>query len=52
MGTWESSGIPETSELNYRGQTPRLEVSFISLKSYQNVDVQNGLAWAIWTSAT
>jgi hypothetical protein len=27
-------------------------VFFVSLKSYQSVDVENGLAWAIWTSAT
>jgi hypothetical protein len=26
-------------------------VFFISLESSQSVDVQNGLAWAIWTSA-
>jgi hypothetical protein len=25
-------------------------VFFISLESYQSVDVENGLAWAIWTS--
>jgi len=24
-------------------------VFFISLKSYQSVDVENGFAWAIWT---
>jgi hypothetical protein len=31
-------------------KTPRLEA--ISLESYRIVDVENGLAWAIWTSAT
>jgi len=49
MGTWESFGIPETSELNCRGQTLCLEVFFISLESYQSVNVENGLAWTIWT---
>jgi hypothetical protein len=27
-------------------------VFFISFESYQSVDVENGLAWAIWTFAT
>jgi hypothetical protein len=27
-------------------------VFLISLESYQNVDVENGLAWAIWTSTS
>jgi hypothetical protein len=27
-------------------------VFFISLESYQNVDVENGPTWAIWTFAT
>ncbi len=31
-------------------KTPHLEAFFISLKSYQSVDVENGLARAIWTS--
>jgi hypothetical protein len=44
MGTWESSGTPETLEFDCRGQTPRLEVFFISLKSYRSVDVENGLS--------
>jgi hypothetical protein len=30
--------------------TPRIKVLFIPLESYQSVDVENGLAWAIWTS--
>jgi hypothetical protein len=33
-------------------KTPRIGVFFISLKSYESVDVENELAWAIWTSAT
>jgi hypothetical protein len=31
-------------------KTPHLEAFFISLESYQIVDVENGLARAIWTS--
>jgi len=30
-------------------KAPRIGVFFISLESYQSVDVANGLAWAIWT---
>jgi hypothetical protein len=33
-------------------KTPRIEAFFISLEKYQSVDVKNGLAWAIWTSAS
>ncbi len=31
-------------------KTPCIRVFFISLKSYWSADVENGLAWAIWTS--
>jgi hypothetical protein len=32
-------------------KTLRLETLFMSLESYWSLDVENGLAWAIWTSA-
>jgi hypothetical protein len=32
-------------------KTPRIRMFFISLESYESVDVENGLAWAIWSSA-
>jgi len=32
-------------------KTPHIGVFFISLESYQSVDVENGLAWTIWTFA-
>jgi hypothetical protein len=32
-----------------RVKTPRLKASFTSLKSYWSVNVENGLAWTIWT---
>jgi hypothetical protein len=32
-------------------KTPCIGVFFISLESYQSVVVENGFAWAIWTSA-
>jgi len=44
--------LPKLQSLIAGVKTPRIEVLFISLESYQNVDVKNGLAWAIWTSAT
>jgi len=30
-------------------KTPCIGVFLISLESYQNLDVDNGLVWAIWT---
>jgi hypothetical protein len=33
-------------------KTPRIEAFFISLEIYQNLDVENGLTLAIWTSTT
>jgi len=34
MGTWESSGTPETSKFDARAKTPFLEVFLISLENY------------------
>jgi len=44
MGTWKSSGTLKTSEFDCRGQNTRIEAFFISLESYQSLDVENGLA--------
>ncbi len=52
MGTWESSRTLEISKFNYMGQNTLHWVLFISLKSYRSVNVENGLAWAIWTFVT
>jgi hypothetical protein len=30
-------------------KTPHIGMFFISLESYQSINVENGLAWAIWT---
>jgi hypothetical protein len=49
MGTWESSRTLEISELITGVKTLCIGVFFISLKSFRSVDVENGLAWAIWT---
>jgi hypothetical protein len=44
--------LPKLHSLIARVKTLHIEVFFISLESYQNINVENGLAWAIWTSAT
>jgi len=49
IGTWESSGTPETSKFNYRGQNTSHWGVLYSIGNYQSVDVENGLTWAILT---
>jgi hypothetical protein len=49
--TWIPPGLPQFQSSTAEGKTPRLEVFFISLERPWSVDVENGLAWAIWTSA-
>jgi hypothetical protein len=44
-------GLPQFQSSIVEVKTPRLEVFFIPLERAQNVDVENGLAWAIQTSA-
>ncbi len=43
--------LPKLQSLIVGVKTPLLKAFFISLESYQIVDVENSLAWAIWTSA-
>ncbi len=43
MGTWESFGTPKTSKFDCRGQNTSHLGVFLSLESYQSVDVENGL---------
>jgi len=50
-GDLESSGTPKTQSSVAGAKTPRIEVLFISMERSWSVDVQNGLAWAIWISA-
>ncbi len=52
MGIGSPSGLPKLQSLIAGVKTPCIGVFFISLESYQSLDVENGLAWAIWTSAT
>jgi hypothetical protein len=52
VGTWSPLGLLKTQSLIEGVKTPRIEVFFIPLKRSWSVNVQNGLAWATWTSAT
>ncbi len=51
-GDLESSGLPKTQSLIAGVKTPCIGVFYISMERSWSLDVQNGLAWAIWTSAT
>jgi hypothetical protein len=48
-GLGSPPGLPKLQSSIARVKTPRLEAFFMSLESYWSVDVENGLAWAIWT---
>jgi hypothetical protein len=50
-GLGSPSGLPKFQSWIEGVKTPCIDVFFISLKSYESVDVKNGLAWAIWTFA-
>jgi hypothetical protein len=45
-------GLPKVQSSIAMVKTPHIGAFFISLKIYWSLDVQNGLAWPIWTSAT
>jgi hypothetical protein len=51
-GNLESSKTPKNHSLIAGVKTPCIEVFFIPLERSWSVDVENGLAWAIWTFAT
>jgi hypothetical protein len=52
VGSWSPPGLPKTQSSITGVKTPCIGVLFISMKRSWSVDVQNGLAWAIWTFAT
>ncbi len=52
VGTWSPLGLPQFQSSIVEVKTPRLEVFFILLERPWSLDVENGLAWAIWTSTT
>jgi len=51
LGLGNPLGLPKLHSSIVGAKTPHIGAFFISLESYQCVDVENGLAWAIWTSA-
>jgi hypothetical protein len=51
-GLGSPSGLPKFQSSIARVKTPCIRVIFLSLKSYESLDVENELAWAIWTSTT
>jgi hypothetical protein len=52
MGLGSPPGLPKTQSTIAGIKTPRIEMFFIPLERSWNVNVQNGLAWTIWTFAT
>jgi hypothetical protein len=50
VGTWSPPGLPQLQRSIVEGKKPCLEELFIPLEGSWSVDVQNGLAWTIWTS--
>jgi hypothetical protein len=51
MGFGSPLGLPKLQSLIVGVKTPHLELFFMPLESYWSVDVENGLAWTIWTYA-
>jgi len=52
VGKWSPPGLPKTQNSIWGVKSPCIWVFLVSLKRAWSVDVQNDLAWAIWTSAT
>jgi hypothetical protein len=50
-GLGSPPGLPKLQSSISGVKTPCINAFYISLESYQNLDVENGLTWAIWTSA-
>jgi len=51
MGLGSPPRLPKNQSVIARVKTPCIEAFFIQLERSWSVDVQNGLAWVIWTSA-
>jgi len=50
LGLGSPPGLLKLQSSIPRVKTSRIRVFFISLESYQSVNFENGLAWAIWAS--
>jgi hypothetical protein len=51
LEVWSPPGLPNVQSSTARPKTPRIEVFLVSLERSWNVDIENGLALAIRTSA-
>ncbi len=51
LGLGNPPRFPKFQNSIARAKTPCIGVFFIPLESYGSIDVENGPAWAIWTSA-
>jgi hypothetical protein len=47
---WSPPGLPNVQSSTAKPKTPRIDVFLVSLQRSWSVDVENGLALAIWTS--
>jgi hypothetical protein len=52
FGSWSPNGLSNFQKAIARVKTHWIEEFFISLESYWDVDVLNGLVWPIWISKT
>jgi len=49
LGLGSPPGLLELQSSIVGVKTSHIGIFFITLESYRSVDVENGLAWAIWT---
>jgi hypothetical protein len=47
--SWSPRGLPNVQSSTARPKTPRIGVFLVSLERSGSVDIENGLAMAIWT---
>jgi hypothetical protein len=52
LGIWSPPELLNVQSSTKRPKTPRIEVFLMSLERSWSVDIENGLALAIWTSVT
>jgi hypothetical protein len=48
---WSPPGLPKTQKTIWKTKTPRIGMFLVSLEMSWNVDIENALAFSIWTSA-
>jgi hypothetical protein len=51
LGIWSPPGLPNVWSSTTRPKTPRIEAFLMSLERSWSVNIENGLAIAIWTFA-